>query len=688
MTTFYPPNPTIPGNTRTTNPALRKAFRKSVISILLSLLLPFLLILIAIAWYCHIISDVALPKSSGQGILLTLLLGLAALAGLMLYFLIAKICRRTPPTGMIITEDEHPQLYAFIRQLAADAGVPAPAKIFLNPEMNAAVRYSGGYLSPLFRNAKDLHIGLGLVNSLNLGEFKAVIAHEMGHFTQRSMRIGGYVGILNKVLYVMLYEYRLKMPVKTSTHSNIDAFFQLLREKGWRLMEMLLIPVYRIINKRYSRLSLEMEYQADLVSLSLAGSRNLIHALRRLTFASMVTPTLTKQIEKLHQQGRQLQNMFVIQTLLAESEAQQLGLSLEAGLPVIADAGAVLEKRLQLQDVWATHPTMEERVSRAAAADNFGVEDKRSPWILFEAPVMLQEKMTRCFYREKYPCRPEEPLIATEAISQQLLLERAPEELPVVFKRYYNVRMFNKASARIPMDTEYDSLEKIYSEENILRVNNRVLLGEEIHSLRAIRDGALESAGFKYNGKLYQPKDAEQLCDTLMEEFAKEMKWQLELDQKALSFHLHQAAAGGPARIGRLAIIHSRAHEAELFLLQNRKAPDTFIAYFLVLQSGDGIHSSRLPSLVKEFCKLQTDMLSSVHAFIAAQQDVLTSSHEFVMVVRKWEEQKYTFMDGGGYNLKELIPVYENAVRYLECMREMKELRRQHYLQEITALQQ
>jgi Zn-dependent protease with chaperone function len=31
---------------------------------------------------------------------------------------------------------------------------------------------------------KNLQIGLGLVNSLNVSEFKAVMAHEFGHFTQ------------------------------------------------------------------------------------------------------------------------------------------------------------------------------------------------------------------------------------------------------------------------------------------------------------------------------------------------------------------------------------------------------------------------------------------------------------------------------------------------------------------------
>ena len=51
---------------------------------------------------------------------------------------------------------------------------------------------------------KNLQIGLGLLNVLNLSEFKAVLAHEFGHFTQKSMRVGSYVYIANRFMIDMV----------------------------------------------------------------------------------------------------------------------------------------------------------------------------------------------------------------------------------------------------------------------------------------------------------------------------------------------------------------------------------------------------------------------------------------------------------------------------------------------------
>ena len=58
-----------------------------------------------------------------------------------------------------------------------------------------------GITSLFWPTGKDLLIGLGLVNILNLSEFKSVLAHEFGHFAQKSTRLGGYVYTANRLIY-------------------------------------------------------------------------------------------------------------------------------------------------------------------------------------------------------------------------------------------------------------------------------------------------------------------------------------------------------------------------------------------------------------------------------------------------------------------------------------------------------
>ena len=92
-----------------------------------------------------------------------------------------------------VTRADEPQLFAFLDRVADEARAPRPHKVFLSQRVNAAVFYDLSLLNLLFPSRKNLEIGLALVNMLNLAEFKAVCAHEFGHFAQRSMAVGRWV---------------------------------------------------------------------------------------------------------------------------------------------------------------------------------------------------------------------------------------------------------------------------------------------------------------------------------------------------------------------------------------------------------------------------------------------------------------------------------------------------------------
>lgn len=59
--------------------------------------------------------------------------------------------------------------------------------------------YDLSLINLLLPSRKNLDIGLGLVNVLNLGELKAVLAHEFGHFAQRTMAVGRWVYIAQQI---------------------------------------------------------------------------------------------------------------------------------------------------------------------------------------------------------------------------------------------------------------------------------------------------------------------------------------------------------------------------------------------------------------------------------------------------------------------------------------------------------
>src|SRR5260370_686673 len=88
-----------------------------------------------------------------------------------------------------VTQAQQPRLFAFLFELADAAAAPRPHRVFLSSQVNAAVFYDLSLLNLIFPSRKNLEIGLALMNALTLALFRAVLAHEFGHFTQRSIAL-------------------------------------------------------------------------------------------------------------------------------------------------------------------------------------------------------------------------------------------------------------------------------------------------------------------------------------------------------------------------------------------------------------------------------------------------------------------------------------------------------------------
>src|SRR5262249_10552566 len=144
------------------------------------------------------------------------------------------------------------------------------------------------FLNLIFPSRKNLIIGLALVNRLNLTEFKAVLAHEFGHFSQNSMKLGSYVYTANRVIADVVYGRDWLddlLGTRRGTDIRIAVFAWGFTAILWTLRKGLDL-LFRGINFAHVSLSRQMEYNADLVAVKAAGSDALIFALARLDFAA------------------------------------------------------------------------------------------------------------------------------------------------------------------------------------------------------------------------------------------------------------------------------------------------------------------------------------------------------------------------------------------------------------------
>jgi len=192
------------------------------------------------------------------------------------------------PPGIEVFPEQEPEMYAFLHELADEIGAPRPHRVFITPEVNAAVFYDLSLLNLLFPSKKNLIVGLGLVNVLNLGELKAVLAHEFGHFAQ------GFVKGISRIDLRIAWIGWILSIIIWSLRSIMDTLFNIV-----------------IIAER--ALSREMEFNADLVAVSVTGSDALVNALYKLQAADHAYRTAMDVVHSEANNGKKLEDIFAAQ---------------------------------------------------------------------------------------------------------------------------------------------------------------------------------------------------------------------------------------------------------------------------------------------------------------------------------------------------------------------------------------
>src|SRR5262245_55887448 len=279
---LYPPGP---ANVPPEITRLDSAYRWRVVAMIGGLFAFLLLYLVIIALAGLVALGLLLiPIPSGRGVFLLLVLKFGGIlaAGLLCLFLIKGLFkgRRVKRSGLVeLDEAEHAELFAFIRQVYGDTGSRRPRRVYVSPEVNAALIYDTSLINLVIPPRKDLLIGLGLVNVVNLSEFKAVLAHEFGHFAQRSVGLGSYLYVANRVLHDVIYSRdALDQFVDSWSQQDIRISFPAWGLKGvlW-VVRKILAGTYQSLNLLHLSLSRQLEYNADNVAVRVAGSDALIH---------------------------------------------------------------------------------------------------------------------------------------------------------------------------------------------------------------------------------------------------------------------------------------------------------------------------------------------------------------------------------------------------------------------------
>jgi Zn-dependent protease with chaperone function len=449
-----------------------------------------------------------------------------------------------------VFEADQPRLFAFIRELTTATGTRFPKKIYFSPDVNACVFYNSNFWSMFLPIRKNLEIGLGLVNSINVSEFKAVMAHEFGHFSQRSMKLGSFTYNVNRVIHNMLYEnkgYANFLNAWGKLHWG-TALFARLTAKIAQGIQWILRGMYGFINKNYMSLSREMEFHADAVSAGVSGGNNLVSALSRIEIAGSCYNTALSEANARVKQNKVSRNIFSNQLAILRSVAAEYDLPLTQGLPDVSYhfVHSFSRSRINFRNQWASHPTLEERKNHL---DKLGLEipaDKSSAWILFEGAEALQERTTNNLYRTvKFEGTIE--YYDERQFEKEYLGRKAEYALPVEYKGYYEGRYIEtrdwdleKALEEVPPVRNFEELfnEETGQLQTMINSNKK-----DAELARAIHEKKIDVKTFDFDGVKYSAKDGEKVALLLEKEIETQVQQQRKMDKDAFLYFLHRPGA-------------------------------------------------------------------------------------------------------------------------------------------------
>ncbi|WP_264543909.1 MULTISPECIES: M48 family metallopeptidase [Flavobacterium] len=346
---------------------------------------------------------------------LTILMKLGAIAGsimLLLFTLkfVLKLRNVQPDNRIKLNREEHNELFDFIHQICTETGAPKPKSIYVDPDVNAYVRYTNIWMSLILPTKKDLTIGLGLVSTLNLSEFKAVMAHEFGHFAQKSMKIGSYIHSANTIIHDMIFtrdKWDDILDQWRNSDIRLSAAAWVITPVIWLIRKALEL-FYMFLNLMHSSLSREMEFNADKVAVKSAGSVAIVSALWKLDYGFNYWNSILNNAYYASKKNIFTDNLYFHKSKFALKNKPLLDEKFNSLEVELNGSKKFFEKDEHSSvSMYASHPPSEQREANAKTPFVDCEFDERSPWELFSNKEKIQKEMTLFVYDKYFSQKPQ-----------------------------------------------------------------------------------------------------------------------------------------------------------------------------------------------------------------------------------------------------------------------------------------
>jgi len=249
-------------------------------------------------------------------------------AAIIVWNILPRLDRFRAP-GPRLTAAAHPRLFRTLEEVAAATGQAMPAEVYALPELNAWVAQRGGVLG--IGSRRVMGLGLPLMQVLSVDEFRAVLAHEFGHYHGGDTALGPWI-------------YRTRAAIERtligmSRHSAVT-----MKPFEWYLK--MYVRVTHAISRR-------QEFVADMLAARVAGAQNVASGLRAVhAVGAAFEPFWFSEVVPALQRG--------YRPPLADGFRRFLA---APSVATAVDEGLERELKEGKADPYDTHPPLRERIA-------------------------------------------------------------------------------------------------------------------------------------------------------------------------------------------------------------------------------------------------------------------------------------------------------------------------------------
>ncbi len=415
---------------------------------------------------------------------------------------IFKIFEKPKRKGIEIKREDYPELFNLIDEVVKEVDCLQPKHVRASNECNAYVFHSSllGYIKS---GSQNLTIGLPLLYGMNKTELKAILAHEFGHFTQKSISTNR---VANLSEFICASIARAEQEIDNEDENSVARW-----ARGFaRFAGKIMAGQYHKIAPLNGVLSRAQEFDADHFSQLVAGTDGSLSALCKLDHMSDRWNEFYSMLAS-YQKDKEWapDNVLELYSVVSKRADIQSG-NVICPTEHLSTPVDRLSSRITSADMDDTHPSMAERLRAIRSYPAVDTVWDDSPALDYFQKTLISDIFNGTTDEIKQLVYPYSTVFLKKNLTAEELEKQLDLSSPGYIDEFGKYRLFFSEETDMSSDKEPHPEYKIFpfTKENARVLEEYYIAEDDLLSLRSIAEEASPKTKFCYLGKTYDGTNA------------------------------------------------------------------------------------------------------------------------------------------------------------------------------------